>query len=409
MYEIGLFQSERREWELEREQTQVDSSRQALEIRRLSAELEVRPEPDAVQRLTEELATERRRSVSLSQPPDSDRQPDVPGSRTCLLATISCLQANLQREKERAQALEEALEIVSKENVAEQEQARGADCQREASLLAKTRELDHEALGLREELNAEKEKALEAKLAEQSRRTAWRSELSRIEQSHAAAVAEAERLRLELSKKETETRTEKSGAAEKSPQKLREILSMFLTHVQEPLAVVRGICTDLCTASAKIGRAPPPGPSPMSAASGEDAVVGELVKLVELLRFFATAVNERRSLRTPERQAETADEYDGCRRARPLPTIDASMVPRYPSDGSICAASPTHIRSIAKVPPDAKARPPSDAIEWVNAIDDTVERLGVATAAAVSNSRWVGDLDETTDRIAEWLLSKVPP
>lgn len=363
MYEIGLFQNERREWEEEREQIQVVSDRQALEIRRLSAELEIRPEPEVVRKLTAELATEKRRSLSLNQPADSERQPEVPGSRTCLLATISCLQANLQREKERVQSLED------------------------------------DVLGLREELNTEKDKAVETKLAEQSRRTAWRGELSKFEELHTAALADAERLRLELSRKETAARTElraaaqlrceSGGAAEQSPQKLREILSMFLVHVQEPLAVVRGVCTDLCAARAQAGRDPPPGPSPVRASSGDDAVVAELVRLVELLRFFATAVDERRSLRTPAQQPKAADD-DGCRRARPLPASDE----RY-------AVSPTSIRPAAKVP--------SGAVQWVAAIDDTVERMGVATAAAVANPKWVSDLDETTDRVAEWLLSKLPP
>lgn len=397
MYEIGLFQAERRQWEEERQQIQAVSSHQTQEIRRLSAELEIRPEPEEVSRLTQELTSERRRSQSLNQSPELARQPEVPGSRTCLLATINCLQANLRREKERVQALEQALDTFAKEGAASLprsplvEEMRTPDCEREASLLASMREVEDEVLGLREELNAEKKKALEAKLDEQSRRTAWRGELSRLEERHAAALADSERLRLELSR--TETEPQRDFQAVQSPRKLREILSMFLVHVQEPLAVVRVICAHLCSNCPEVGRVPPPAPSPVSAASGDDAVVAELVRLVELLRFFATAIDEQRSLRTPVRQSEADDGYDGCRRTRPLTASDEAH-----------AVSPQE--SIRLV-----ARQTSGAAEWVGvaAIDDTVERVGIATAQAVANPKWVSHIDQTTDRMADWLLSKLPP
>lgn len=398
MHESVLSQAERQTLEDEHEDIQDGSSRQAQEIRRLRAEFKIRPEPASVQKVAQELASW---YLSLNQPLESVRQPEVPGSRTCLLATINCLQANLQREKERAQALEQVLESLSKEggadlpDVTRAEEACLPDCETEALLTARMREMEDEVLSLREELNAEKKKALEAKLAEQSRRTVWRGELSRLEERHAAALAEAERLHLELSKKETEARIEPRAhaLASQSPQKLRQILSMFLVHVQEPLAVVRGICEDLCSKWDGGGGGPPPGPSPVSATSGDDAVIAELVRLVELLRFFATAVDENRSLRTLAQQAAAVDSHDSCRRGRPL----------LASDEANAVSPPKITRPVAEQT--------SGAAEWVGvaAIDDTVERVGLATAQAVANPKWVNHIDQTTDRMAEWFLSKLPP
>jgi len=387
-----LSQAERQTLKDECEHMQDGPNRQSQEIRRLRTEFEIRPEPASVQMVAQELASW---YLSLSEPLESGRQPEVPGSRTCLLATINCLQANLQREKERAQALEQVLESLSKESgadiptVTRAEEARILHCEPEAFLTARMREMEDEVLSLREELNAEKKKALDAKLAEQSRRTVWRGELSRLEERHAAALSETEHLHLELSKKEPLT----NASASQSPQKLRQILSMFLVHVQGPLAVVRGICEDLCSKRDGGGGGPPPGPSPVPGISGDDAFIAELVRLVELLRFFAAAVDEKRSLRTLAQRVEAVDNHDSCRRGRHLLASDEADV----------------------VSPAKFSRPVAEQIsgaaEWVGvaAIDDTVERVGIATAQAVANPKWVNHIDQTTDRMAEWLLSKLPP
>lgn len=181
--------------------------------------------------------------------------------------------------------------------------------------------LEEENLRLREALNAEKQRVLDLKVADQNRRQAWKHEMTKIELElvekqaleERCARSDAEIERLKVWKIENDSSSEQRS--------LREILSLFVMHIQDPISAVRAACEELVP-NAGHGCTPPCPrvPDPVKPGAQDGEYVERLMRIVEVLRYFAKARMEQREGQL--RQGRQADLED----SRLLRSVSAGLL-----------------------------------------------------------------------------------
>lgn len=164
-------------------------------------------------------------------------------------------------------------------------------------------QVEDENLKLREALNTEKQQVLNLKVAFQTRAQAWKHELGQLEvelsekqaleERCARSDAEIERVKAELRKaRRAEVPESEAGSALRT---LRELLDLFVKHIQEPIRAVRAACDELVhTAGLESTPRCPNVLGPVLPGAADSEYVERLMRVVEVLRFFAKAREEKR-------------------------------------------------------------------------------------------------------------------
>lgn len=341
--EIGRFQRERDALEAERDAAQ----------KRLEQEEGKRQELDAqVAELQRQLA-----QLALSQAPavptkaalrseDSAELVRVHHEKQlALMSTIDSLRTDLQRERERADAAEAERRAARADLLdATQRSVAVGGSEREAAKQAAAvkaeldkksqayRDLEEEAINLREALNQEKQKVLDLKKAAHSRASAWKEQLEEIkgeiemkqqlEEENQVLKQEQARTKKELAVMRNEVdrlREQAQDARRKGGEKAEELdilsstmagqlmaveqelnqqaqknshlFELFLRHLQEPLFVVQRCCRQIAMQFAsslddhlqELSLRDPPPVCEVNTQELKDS----LVKVVNLMRYAA--------------------------------------------------------------------------------------------------------------------------
>jgi len=245
----------------------------------------------------------------------------------------------------------------------------------------------------------------EMKLAEQNRRLAWKAEMQKIEtdlNEKQELEDRVEQLRTELRGAHMEIHRLKRPNERTNDQSLRDILSFFLTHVQDPLKKIRIACGDSAGFNFQVRL------DPVGAADRD--YTAQLVKVVEALRASAKTLDQHHASRFADSLSQSVPEF------RCADSVGQS-VPRFQRADFLSQSVPgSQFEVKSRSMFDDRVDPLSFSVPgWqvktmtANPHSGYVPAVDMKAGSDCKGNIFDKFLDQTAEHMSEWFLSKLEP